>query len=103
MTSSISCPVCAADVVPAEAGSICPQSRTPLPESQIETIVPARRDAQGSLTSSSGWLSSSGSIDHGRFADRAMWPVLLVLGLALFAFYASRQGQPLFGRLLRSD
>jgi hypothetical protein len=29
--------------------------------------------------------------------------VLLVLVLALFGFYASRKGQPLFGRWLQTD
>jgi len=32
-----------------------------------------------------------------------MWPVMLVLGLAVFAFYATRSGQPIFGRVLRAD
>jgi hypothetical protein len=36
-------------------------------------------------------------------AAGAMWPVLLVLGLAVFGFYASRRGQPLFGRVLQAD
>ena len=36
-------------------------------------------------------------------AAGAMWPLLLVLGLAIFGFYSSRKGQPLFGRLLRAD
>jgi Protein kinase domain len=32
-----------------------------------------------------------------------MWSVFLVVGLALFGYYASRRGQPLFGRLLHAD
>ncbi len=36
-------------------------------------------------------------------ASGAFWVILLVLGLTTFGFYASRGGQPLFGRLLQSD
>src|SRR5688572_12936998 len=68
MANIVSCPVCAADVVPEESGSICTRCHTPLPQSVVETMMPARRDSQAGVTSSSGWLSSSGSIDHGRFA-----------------------------------
>ncbi|HEY7497138.1 MAG TPA: serine/threonine-protein kinase [Vicinamibacterales bacterium] len=35
------------------------------------------------------------------YAAGAFWSVVLVVGLTLFGFYASRKGQPLFGRLLR--
>jgi len=75
----LSCPSCAAVVVPQESGGVCPQCRTPLSgvaaaESGDETRLAA--DARtvaassrpGSGTTSTGWLSSSGSIDHGRFA-----------------------------------
>ena len=37
------------------------------------------------------------------YAPAALWAILLVAGLAAFGFYASRGGQPLFGRLLQSD
>jgi hypothetical protein len=37
------------------------------------------------------------------YASSAMWAVLLVAGLAAFGFYASRGGQPLFGRVLHTD
>ena len=33
-------------------------------------------------------------------ASGALWAVFLVVGLTLFGYYASRKGQPLFGRLL---
>jgi serine/threonine-protein kinase len=97
----LSCPNCAAVVVPQEAGTTCPQCRTPLPQAVIETMMAAQldemtrleenpqsppsdgsagaqsakvdrskdrrsRDSRG-ITSSSGWLTSSGAIDHGRF------------------------------------
>ena len=88
------CPSCAAVILPQEAGDVCPKCRTPLPQSAIETVMPgdmpgiegvtrmapggrpdgdrqhdrhsSSRDSRPS--SSSGWLSSSGAIDHGRFA-----------------------------------
>jgi hypothetical protein len=93
MANIISCPSCAAVVVREEAGAICPQCRTPLPQSDIETILgpdmtrladqalanldvtPRQgssdrpsRDSRSGVTSSTGWLTSSGAIDHGRFA-----------------------------------
>ena len=37
------------------------------------------------------------------FAPAMLWSLLLVAGLTTFGFYASRGGQPLFGRLLQSD
>jgi hypothetical protein len=37
------------------------------------------------------------------FAPIAFWVMALVLGLAMFGFYASRGGQPLFGRLLQPE
>jgi serine/threonine-protein kinase len=76
-------------VVPQETGGICPQCRTPLTADEATRLAldgpdvtqPANRSARpaassasssgsqsGSPTSSTGWLSSSGSIDHGRFA-----------------------------------
>ena len=33
-------------------------------------------------------------------ASGALWAMFLVVGLTLFGYYASRKGQPLFGRLL---
>jgi tRNA A-37 threonylcarbamoyl transferase component Bud32 len=89
--SIISCPNCAAIVVPQESGGICPKCRTPVVGSEIMTVSPPAGDdvtrlAQGASapsnrpksgssgagsssrsSSSSGWLSSSGAIDHGRF------------------------------------
>ena len=90
----LQCPSCAAVILPQEAGEFCPKCRTPLPQSTIETVMPedmpglegvtrlaparppdsdrqpdrhsSSRDPRQS--SSSGWLSSSGAIDHGRFA-----------------------------------
>jgi eukaryotic-like serine/threonine-protein kinase len=84
----ISCPKCAAIVVLQEAGEFCPQCRTPLPQSHVETKLQpdadeltrladvakdqasdsgkARTPRSGS-SSPSGWLTSSGAIDHGRF------------------------------------
>jgi serine/threonine-protein kinase len=79
----LSCPTCAAVVVPQEAGGFCPQCRTPLSQSDIETMMPQDLKAGGSTDprgskdsgttgskdtrSTGGWLSSSGAIDHGRF------------------------------------
>jgi serine/threonine protein kinase len=101
----LSCPTCAAVIVPQEAGEVCPKCRTPLPQSQIETVMPqdlagtdhathrprgvgstsqtssgapdyrsrdrgpkdSRPASSGGSGGSSGWLSSSGAIDHGRF------------------------------------
>jgi hypothetical protein len=37
------------------------------------------------------------------YAPAALWAIAIVAGLAAFGFYASRGGQPLFGRLLASD
>jgi predicted Ser/Thr protein kinase len=84
----LSCPNCAAIVVPEEAGGFCPQCRTPLPDSPRPTVLvddpegetrlgdaAASRgssDRRRSPTPSDGWLSSSGAIDHGRFAPGAL-------------------------------
>jgi len=96
MANIISCPTCAAIVVREEAGHACPQCRSPLPQSDVETIMRdemtrlsdpeaaladgpdpgatppgsdrSARDSRSGISSSSGWLSSSGAIDHGRFA-----------------------------------
>jgi serine/threonine-protein kinase len=93
MTNIISCPSCAAVVVREEAGAICPQCRAPLPQSDVVTVMAedmtrladpelanpdatprsgssgrSAPDSRGGVTSSSGWLASSGAIDHGRFA-----------------------------------
>jgi eukaryotic-like serine/threonine-protein kinase len=81
MPNILSCPSCAAIVVREEAGAVCPQCRTQLPgvvgadQSADETQLAAdartgaatSRSGSGAATST-GWLSSSGSIDHGRFA-----------------------------------
>jgi Protein kinase domain len=81
----VSCPNCAAIVVPQEARGVCPQCHTPLPQSEIETMMaggmtggtPAEKGTsessskdgrvRSSSNASTGWLSSSGAIDHGRF------------------------------------
>ena len=81
MASILSCPSCAAVVVPQESGGVCPQCRTPLPgtgtpradhdaETRLapEALTAASRPSSPSGSVTSGWLSSSGSIDHGRFA-----------------------------------
>jgi hypothetical protein len=87
MANIVSCPNCAAVVVPREAGERCPQCHTPLPPSAIETMMAEdlddvtrlhdgpppdasdrpSRDSRSAISSSSGWVSSSGAIDHGRF------------------------------------
>jgi serine/threonine-protein kinase len=97
VSNILSCPACGAIILPQEAGDSCPKCRTPLPQSAIVTVMPhdlpgmddatrlapeSKPDAppgspasssKGSTsrdtrpTSSSGWLSSSGAIDHGRF------------------------------------
>ena len=81
MANVVSCPNCAAVVLPQESGGFCPQCRLPLPETlDDETrLAPERPASPASLktassgsgprpaSSSSGWLSSSGAIDHGRF------------------------------------
>ena len=36
----LSCPSCAAVILPQEAGELCPKCRTPLPQSAIETVMP---------------------------------------------------------------
>jgi serine/threonine protein kinase len=111
----LSCPSCAAVVVPQEAGTVCPRCHAPLLQSDLETMpadgdvtrlaseghalgsaataaagltgantptAPPRqtdraggdpRSSGGSGAAvSSGWLSSSGAIDHGRFAPGAL-------------------------------
>jgi serine/threonine protein kinase len=90
VSSILSCPSCAAVVVPKEAGDVCPQCRTPLPGLDVLTRLadaditrpseaPARHasaratiDSRSSGGATSGWLTSSGSIDHGRFAPGAL-------------------------------
>jgi serine/threonine protein kinase len=79
----LSCPNCAAVVLLQESGGICPQCRTPLTDANDETrlatdagaltppgiAVKSPSSSSGSRhpSSSTGWLSSSGAIDHGRF------------------------------------
>ena len=86
MSSVISCPSCAAIVVPNESGDVCPQCRTPLPnpgvltrmaegdETHLAPSAPGRAsgDSRPSGSATTGWLSSSGGIDHGRFAPGAL-------------------------------
>ena len=40
MPNLYSCPTCSAVIVPQESGGACPKCRTPLPQSEIETVVP---------------------------------------------------------------
>jgi Protein kinase domain len=94
VTNLLSCPSCAAVVVPEESGDYCPRCRTPLSRPEAVTGLAAdetrladdgrpqssRPSADSRRTSSSapttgattGWLSSSGGIDHGRFAPGAL-------------------------------
>jgi tRNA A-37 threonylcarbamoyl transferase component Bud32 len=101
VSNILSCPACAAVILPQEAGEFCPKCRTPLPQSAIDTVMPedlpgmddatrlapeartasgpgaARRAGDRSSrdsrpSSSTGWLSSSGAIDHGRFQPGAL-------------------------------
>jgi tRNA A-37 threonylcarbamoyl transferase component Bud32 len=82
--SIISCPKCAAIVVPQESGGICPQCRTPVTSDDVVTAPDNRSDAtrlaessgsgprksgssRSGSSSSPGWLSTSDAIDHGRF------------------------------------
>ena len=64
----------------------------------------------GLLAASAGFLVNQAlnnaplTLDPSRpYALARMWSILLVLGLAVFGFYASRKGQPLFGRLVQAD
>jgi len=66
MANIVSCPVCAAVVVPGEAGAICPQCRRPLLHTEV------------------------------RIAREVLSNAPLTLNLP-------SSGQPLFGRLLRTD
>ncbi len=84
MRNIVSCPNCGAIVLPLESGGFCPQCRTPLDDRAdgetrlAEPPAPSGSAGQGKppssapssaqrASSSSGWLSSSGAIDHGRF------------------------------------
>ena len=82
----VSCPTCAAIVLPEESGGFCPQCRTPLVDSSAETRLspdtrpeaaavpgaPASTSGGKPASSSAGWLASSGAIDHGRFQPGAL-------------------------------
>jgi Protein kinase domain len=89
MVNVVSCRSCGSVVVPLESGGICPKCRTPLDEGGADetrlvgpAVVPAQpsppTSSSGSgsgsqqVSSSSGWLSSSGAIDHGRFQPGAL-------------------------------
>ena len=37
------------------------------------------------------------------YAPTSVWLMVVIVGLATFGFYASRAGQPMFGRLLLHD
>jgi hypothetical protein len=82
MPHILSCPNCAAVVVPRESGGVCPQCRTALPQVLLETAMAVdaedmtrlvddesrqSKDTRSGVTSSSGWLTTSDAIDHGRF------------------------------------
>jgi hypothetical protein len=78
----VSCPSCGAIVLPLESGNICPRCHTPLDASADVTRLvepsaeappaadqtPSTASAGRQAVNSSSWLSSSGAIDHGRFA-----------------------------------
>jgi serine/threonine protein kinase len=91
----LTCPTCAAVVVPQESGGTCPQCHTPISASAVpiaqspvgddETRLAAddqvradgrrggpAKDPTSGVAASSGWLSSSGGIDHGRFQPGAL-------------------------------
>ena len=106
MATIVSCPNCAAVVVPQESGRLCPQCRTPLPlplpVPDDRTLSPddspdvthladpgsgpaavdvrsdsskgrRMKDSRSPVSSgASGWLSTSGAIDHGRFEPGAL-------------------------------
>jgi len=80
MPGIVTCRTCGAVVLPLESGGACPQCRTPVGEGGDETrlaVEPGVQAGAGSgsasgsgsrpSSSSAGWLSSSGAIDHGRF------------------------------------
>ncbi len=67
MANILSCPTCAAVIVPQEAGELCPKCRTPLPQSQIETVMPRDLpgiDGTGHVTAGAGSTPSQTSPDH---------------------------------------
>jgi Protein kinase domain len=91
VSSILSCPACAAVVLPQEAGDVCPKCHAPLPQSDQLTrmagdaptelapaggAVPPSRpkplDSPSSGAAATGRLSSSGGIDHGRFQPGAL-------------------------------
>jgi hypothetical protein len=89
VASILSCPNCAAVVVPEESGGACPQCRTPLPHALAGGVAPDADDVTHlidaklseprhqsrdprSPAATTGWLASSGAIDHGRFEPGAV-------------------------------
>ena len=72
MANILSCPTCAAVIVPQEAGEVCPKCRTPLPQSQIETVMPqdlpGADDATRLATGTGSAASRTSSSPHDRGA-----------------------------------
>jgi tRNA A-37 threonylcarbamoyl transferase component Bud32 len=65
VSNILSCPSCAAVIVPEESGGVCPQCHTPVTPSDVDVTVAA-------VTTKTAWLSASGAIDHGRFAPGSL-------------------------------
>ncbi len=74
MSNILSCPTCAAVIVPQEAGDVCPKCRTPLPQSQIDTVMPADlpgMDDATRLAPGDGAAPASGASPGRTSADRS--------------------------------
>jgi hypothetical protein len=97
VSNLLSCPSCAAVVVPEESSGVCPQCHTPLTLSSDPDVTVAGAVA----TTKTAWLST---LDWSHpDAAGSVWVLVMIVGLALFGVYCARDGQPLFGRLLQAD